>query len=161
MKTEHVLLAVLALLVALLAIVDPDLRRLRRLVRSVRQRWSGGVLDARLSDLGSQERRDAEEAVAKVVAKTQVPADCVSATTLQGGPAILVEHDGAKEGFVHRTYDQAADKAIEWVNERDGRKAKFVNTTGLNPARRTRVQRMAKAKIRPKTNSKKFKGRKR
>lgn len=77
--------------------------------------WTGRVLNTQLKDPGSDLRSEAELAVERVVARTSLAPDCVVATVLQGGPAILVRHDKATEAFVNGTYMQNAEAAIEWV----------------------------------------------
>jgi hypothetical protein len=83
--------------------------------------WTGGVLNAQLQDQGSPQRNEAQEAVDRIVRETRLAADCVSATVLRGGATILVTHDRGREAFIGRSYDHAADKVIEWANQRDGR----------------------------------------
>jgi hypothetical protein len=82
-------------------------------------RWwfSGGVLSAQLRDEGSETRSEAELAVERVVMQTHIAPDCVVATVMRGGPCIILTHDGAKEAFIHKSYTQAADKAIEWLEK--------------------------------------------
>jgi hypothetical protein len=87
--------------------------------------WSGGLLSVKLQDKNTDVRNEAEEAVARIVYETNLPHDCVVATTLQGGPGIIIKHNNGQEGFVHHTYTLAADKAIEWLTRREGR---FIQT---------------------------------
>jgi hypothetical protein len=83
--------------------------------------WTGGVLNAQLQDQGSPQRNEAQEAVDRVVRETRIASDCVSATVLRGGATIIVAHDAGREAFIGRSYDHAADKVIEWANQREGR----------------------------------------
>ena len=82
--------------------------------------WSGGLLEMKISDKLSPERTEASKAVDRVVMETNIAPDCVKATVLRGGPCLIVTHDRAQEAFIHRTYDLAADKAIEWLKMKGG-----------------------------------------
>jgi hypothetical protein len=101
--------------------------------------FTGGVRSAQLQDPTSPARSEAEEAVARVVYESDIAPDCVAATVVRGGPAIVIFHEvqrdktgwrhhrrkGFKgvhlakrreqEVFIHRTYALAADKALEWI----------------------------------------------
>lgn len=94
---------------------------LSKLLRSFRNWWSGGLLNARLQDEGSKEHGDAERAVARVIHATGIHPKHVFATVIHGGPTIVFSHRKSQEGFTHKTYAEAADKAIEWYNKRGGR----------------------------------------
>jgi len=83
--------------------------------------WTGGLLSVQLEDKASDTRTEAEYAVERVVYETNIAHDCVSATIIRGGPCILVTHDGAKEAFIHNSYAEAADKAIQWLRANDVR----------------------------------------
>lgn len=66
--------------------------------------------------LVSPERKgEAQEAVNRVVYATKMPPDCVTAGVFRGGCSVSVKHDSAWEVFVHNTYAEAADEAIDWV----------------------------------------------
>jgi hypothetical protein len=94
---------------------------LHKLWKRVLWWWTGGLLSVQLEDKTSETRSDAEHAVERVVFETNIAHDCVSATILHGGPCILVEHDGAKEAFIHNSYNEAATKAIQWLRANDVR----------------------------------------
>jgi hypothetical protein len=94
--------------------------------------WTGGVLSAQLSDHGSPQRTEAEEAVDRIVRETRVAPDCVAATVLRGGATIIITHDNGKEAFIGRSYDHAANKVIEWLLEREGRFAKFQGVSRIS-----------------------------
>ena len=96
---------------------------------------SGALLEERLADESSPERSEAEEAVAKVIAETDVAPDCVSALVRDGGACILVKTDGDWEGFIHNSYGEAADKAIEWLLLQ-GDFVETQNTSDMNRAQR-------------------------
>jgi hypothetical protein len=91
-------------------------------------------LAARL-DSDTVTRGEAEEAVAKVVYKTNIAPDCVSATVVRGGPCIYVKHDNAHEAFIHKTYAEAADEAINWLNRHTGI-VRTSETSGMNRQQR-------------------------
>jgi hypothetical protein len=86
----------------------------------------GGVRSAQLQDTASDARNEAEEAVARIVYESDIAPDCVCATVVHGGCAILVKHDTgtpnnprvASEIFIHRTYALAAEKALEWLHNK-------------------------------------------
>ena len=95
----------------------------------------GRRLDRRLADTASPIRTEAEEAVAKVVYETDIPPDCVVANVVRGGPCILIKHDDAWEAFVHNSYMEAAEKAIEWLNLQ-GDLVSATETSNLNRKQR-------------------------
>lgn len=76
---------------------------------------TGSLLVDRIADESSPERTEAQEAVNKVVMATDIAPDCVSAIVQDGGACILVKTDGDWEAFIHNSYGEAADKAIEWL----------------------------------------------
>jgi hypothetical protein len=82
-----------------------------RFVNAVR----GVNLRKHLENPDSPERSAAIDAVGRVVARTRIPPDCVSAGEINGGCGIKIKHDGAHEWFVGYTYEQAADEAIKWL----------------------------------------------
>lgn len=94
---------------------------LRNLWKRLKWWWQGGILSAQLQDHSSPERSEAELAVDRIVANTRIAADCVAATVLRGGPTIIIKHDLGQEAFIGRSYEHAADKAIEWLTLREGR----------------------------------------
>jgi hypothetical protein len=94
---------------------------LSALLHGIRNWWSGGLLNARLQDEGSKEHGDAERAVARVIHATGIHPKHVFATVIHGGPTIVLSYRKSQEGFTHKTYADAADKAIEWYNKRGGR----------------------------------------
>jgi len=106
------------------------LQRIAHLWLRLKQWWLGGVLSAKLAE-GEPVRSEAERAVERIVMQTLIAADCVVATVLKGGPAIIIKHDKAQEGFIGRTYAHAADKAIEWLTKREGRFIVTDKSTGL------------------------------
>lgn len=116
--------------------------RWKRLWTFLYRWWGGKLLNIELADTASPARSEAEEAVARVVFETNVAPDCVAATVIRGGPAILIKHDKAQEAFVHHTYAKAADKAIEWLKHREsmGRELKQGMTSGLNRAQRRQFE---------------------
>jgi ribulose kinase len=95
--------------------------------------WQGKIRNIELADTASPARSEAEEAVARVIYETQVAPDCVAATVFDGGCALLVQHDKAKELFVHKSYALAADKAIEWLK---GQKLQQGKTSKMNRTQR-------------------------
>jgi hypothetical protein len=90
----------------------------RRLLRWWREKiwWriTGHVANRQIEP-GGKKRDEAEEQLARILFETGIRPDAVSATTMNGGPCFLVTHQGATEAFIHHTYTQAADKAIEWL----------------------------------------------
>lgn len=44
-----------------------------------------------------------------------IPPDTISAGIQNGGQALFFRHKGVTEIFIHRTYDEAADRLIEWI----------------------------------------------
>lgn len=114
---------------------------LRTLWLNIQYWWTGRILNARLKDHGSPQRSDAELAVELVVARTSLAPDCVVATVLNGGPAILVRHDKATEAFVNGTYLQNAEAAIEWVNRNKLRQG---NVSNMNRAQRRQFDKLRK-----------------
>lgn len=107
------------------------LERLKNLWLRLKWWWQNGVLSAKLAE-GEPVRSEAEAAVERIVMQTLIAADCVVATMLRGGPAIIIKHDKAQEGFIGKTYAHAADKAIEWLTEREGRYILTDKSTGLS-----------------------------
>jgi hypothetical protein len=63
----------------------------------------------------SAQRSEAQLAVDSVVMRTSIAPDCVAALVFRGGCAIKVKHDEAWEMFIHNSYAEAAEKAIEWL----------------------------------------------
>ena len=108
------------------------IKKLKSLWLRIKWWWTGGVLSSKLSDYGSDTRSEAEQAVERIVLATDIVPDCVAATTLRGGAAILITHDKAQEGFIGRSYEHAADKAIEWLTKREGRYIVQRNSTSLS-----------------------------
>lgn len=113
------------------------LERCRMFLLRIKRWWTGGILNTRLQE-GAPVRSEAELAVERIVLTTQVAADCVAATVIMGGPAISIKTDGAKasqtvnECFIGRSYEHAADKAIEWLTKREGRYIVQQNSTVLS-----------------------------
>lgn len=101
------------------------MKRLRELWLRLWRWWTGKVLNARLKDHSSPERNEAELAVERVVTQTNLAPDCVAATVIRGGPAILVRLDTSSEAFVHHSYALAAEQAIKWANARERRQAEL------------------------------------
>jgi len=94
------------------------MKLLRKFLLWVWRWWTGKILGAKLSDKASPERSEAELAVARIVASTDLSPDVVAATTLKGGPAIVVRVDGCGDyppTFIHHSYAQAADEVIRWA----------------------------------------------
>lgn len=102
--------------------------------------WTGGVLNAQLQDQGSPQRTDAEQAVERVVRETRLAADCVKATVLRGGATLVVTHDGGQEAFIGRSYDHAADKVIEWANQREGRFVRQVLSSRMSDKKQRSIR---------------------
>lgn len=102
--------------------------------------WTGGVLDSQLQDQGSPQRSEAEEAVDRVVRETRLAVDCVAATVLSGGATIVVAHDGGREAFIGYSFAHAADRVIEWANQREGKfiKQMLTSRTSQQSQRATR-----------------------
>lgn len=103
--------------------------------------WNGKLKNIELADTGSQARSEAEEAVARVIYETDLVPDCVAASVIMGGCAIIITRDGGVgETFVGKSYNHAADKAVEWVKTRavaEGVNLKAQgSTSGLNRAQR-------------------------
>ncbi len=80
-------------------------------------------------------RTEAELAVERVVMETDITPDCINAQVLRGGCTILVKHNEAWEAFVHNSYGEAADKAIEWL-KLQGDEIKTNKVTKLNRQQR-------------------------
>lgn len=93
--------------------------------------WQGGVLSVELEKENSAVRTDAVIALDRVVLETTLPHDCIKANIVRGGPCIMVKHDDAWEAFIHKTYAEAADKAIEWIRAQ-GDEIATANTTNLS-----------------------------
>jgi len=109
--------------------------------------WFQGVaLEAELKDAESVRHRAAQNAVRRVVMETDIAPDCVSATIVRGGPTIMVRHDDAWEAFVHNSYSEAAQEAINWIN-RQGDEISTSETSDMN-----RKQRRAFSSQRRKTH---------
>ena len=89
--------------------------RFKAFFKRITQFWKGQYLEVQLQDTTSPTRTDAEKAVTRVVMETNIAPDCVSAMVFQGGCAIKVKHQDAWEMFLHNSYSEAADKAIEWL----------------------------------------------
>jgi len=104
----------------------------KQLWKRVSRWWTGNLLVAQLADAESETRSAAELAVARVVAQTNIPPDCVVACVLHNGCCIQIRHDTATEAFLHNTYAQAADKAIEWYTLRGGSTRGWGRTTQLS-----------------------------
>lgn len=117
---------------------------IKALFRRVVWFWQGKQLEAEFSKNESPVRSEAEEAVAKVVFETDVAPDCVSAGILRGGTAIFVTHNNAKEVFIHKTYAEAADKAIEWLRLQ-GDEVKAGKVTQMNRKERRAWKKRRKA----------------
>jgi hypothetical protein len=77
--------------------------------------WKGKLLNIELKDELSPVRTEAQMAVDRVVMETDITPDCVSAQVVRGGCTIMVKHNEAWEAFVHNSYNEAAEKAIEWL----------------------------------------------
>jgi hypothetical protein len=120
--------------------------------------FKGGVQVARLQDLSSPVRNEAEEAIAKVVYQSNIAPDCVVASVVRGGTAIILIHSvvsndrrgrpyrddsgralrkGQQECFIGRSYDHAADKALEWLAMQDGKLSTGVQSSMNRRARRS------------------------
>jgi hypothetical protein len=100
-------------------------------LRSIKWWFTGGLLDARLADSESTEYSEAQAAVDKVVYETDIAPDCVSAMVMRGGHCVLVKTDDEWEAFIHNSYEEAADKAIEWLNLQ-GEYVETAKTSKLN-----------------------------
>jgi hypothetical protein len=108
-----------------------------RLFKSLVHWWQGKLRNIELADKASTVRSEAEEAVSMVIYATGVAPDCVSASVIQGGFAILIQSDeNTKETFVHNSYTQAAEKAIEWWHERGGKEICQGTASKMNRAER-------------------------
>ncbi len=109
------------------------LKKLKALWKKFYRFFEGAYRTGQLEDSASDARTDAEKAVARILRGTGIPPDCVGATVIQGGCAILITHSvreqKRQEAFVHKTYEQAADKALEWL---EANKLKFGGQTGYN-----------------------------
>lgn len=105
--------------------------------------WFQGIrLAAKFEDKQSDIRDEALAAVKRVVFETNIEPDCVSAQIIRGGPAILVKHNEAWEAFVHNSYGEAAQKAVEWLKLQGDE----ISTSKITKL--TRVQRRFFKKIR-------------
>jgi hypothetical protein len=69
---------------------------------------------------GGKKRDEAEEQLARVLYETGIRPDAIAATTMRGGPAFIVSHDGEKTVTIDHTYKAAADEAIAWLKEMQG-----------------------------------------
>jgi hypothetical protein len=78
----------------------------------------GRQLDKQIAE-GGKKRTEAEEQLARILYETEIRPDSVSATTMRGGPCFIVRHEAATEVFIHNSFADAADKAIEWINLQD------------------------------------------
>ena len=92
---------------------------LRTIFKRIYRFFEGAYRQAQLHDAASITYTDAEHAVAWVIKASKLPDDCVAATVVSGGCAIVVKHKSGQEAFVHKTYRQAAEEAIEWIKNRD------------------------------------------
>lgn len=91
-----------------------------RLFKFLRYWWSGNLLEVKLQDKTSDIRSEAQRAVDNVVFETDIAPDCVYATVINGGCAIVVKHNAATEVCVHNSYAEAALEAIKWLQAREG-----------------------------------------
>lgn len=89
--------------------------RFKAFLKNIFRFWKGQYLEVQLQDNTSPTRTEAERAIDRVVMETDIAPDCVSALVFQGGCAIKVKHQDAWEMFLHNSYGEAADKAIEWL----------------------------------------------
>lgn len=85
----------------------------------------------------------AKEALARVIFETDIPPDCVEATTAFGGPCIKVKHDEAWEAIIHETYEQAADQAILFIKDQ-GEYLETAKTAAQGPMNRAQRRRFDK-----------------
>lgn len=109
--------------------------------------WFQGVaLEAELKDAESIQHQGGRRALRRVVLETDIAPDCVSATIVRGGCTIMVKHDEAWEAFIHNSYDEAAQEAIDWIN-RQGDEISTSETSDMN-----RKQRRAFSSQRRKTH---------
>lgn len=97
---------------------------------------TGSLLEERIATAQSEARNEGQEAVDKVVLETDIVPDCVSASVVRGGPCILVKTDGEWEAFIHNTFGEAADKAIEWVNQQGEYMESQAETSSMNRGQR-------------------------
>jgi hypothetical protein len=95
------------------------MNRLFALLKRLYRFFEGAYRTAQLHDAASITYTEAEKAVARVLRVSKLPPDCVAATVVNGGSAIVVRHEGASEAFVHKTYALAADQALEWIKKQD------------------------------------------
>ncbi len=100
------------------------------------QRVTGARLQAEFQDETSFERSEAEKAVAFVVLETDVPPGAVSAGEINGGAGICVTLEGSKEWFVHRTYRDAASRAVEWIKTQGSEPSYVGGHPGMNRSQR-------------------------
>lgn len=80
----------------------------------------GEALHAQLQDETSPLRSEAQLAVDRVVYETNIAPDCAIGMIVRGGTAIMIKHEPHGNGatqdiFIGNTYEEAADKAIEWI----------------------------------------------
>lgn len=88
------------------------------IVAYFKARWQEALaqqLVADLADPTSKVRTEAERALERVVFETDIAPDCVQCCIVRGGCSVMIKHDNAWEAFVHNSYTEAADKAIEWL----------------------------------------------
>ena len=104
-------------------------------LRSIKWWFQGKLLNRQLKSPETTSRTDAEEAVCRVVMETDIAQDCVQATILRGGPCILIKTDEDWEAFIHKSYKEAADEAIEWLILQ-GDEVKTAHTSNMNRAER-------------------------
>jgi hypothetical protein len=110
--------------------------RIKAFFVSVYWRVKGEALHAQLQDHSSPLRTDAERAVNRIVYETRIAPDCVSAMIFRGAPSITVKHDPIGNGAtqtvtIGNTYEEAADKTIEWI-EAQGLELTFKGATKIS-----------------------------
>lgn len=110
--------------------------------------WTGGVLDAQLQDQNSPQHNEAQEAVDRVVRETRLASDCISAGVLRGGATLFIAHDSGREAFIGRSYEHAADKVIEWANQREGRFIRQAMTSRMSERGRQSTRKRAQRRHR-------------
>jgi len=116
---------------------------LKTLLKRIYQYFEGAYRIGQLEDAQSLTRTDAEKAVHRVIRESGLPPDCVGATVVRGGSAILVMHTKTakngevkkqQEAFVHNTYDEAATEALKWIQNQE--KVSVGSQSGYNRAER-------------------------
>jgi hypothetical protein len=97
--------------------------------------FKGFFLRRKVRQLDSPIRAEAKEAFAKIIHQTELAPDCIIAGEHDGSPMFKVKHDNAWELFLHNSYEEAAEKVIEWANLQ-GDEVSTAKTSNMNREQR-------------------------